>query len=322
MYIKGASRYLGVMLGPASAAAQWHLAVDKWSSRSLAIAATGAAASVSARLYNTRAVPTLGYLTQLRPLPCKFGALERRFINKMLRVPGNTFGSHELFNLNVLGGPEFLSIISMAHASAVRTATKTVISWPLLLNDLVSAAAEQLPLRHVVRGCLSQPFWDEIPMASFLHSAFCFSLRFPAFRRRLLASSAVLSPSPPPLPLLSSPLPRLPRPLPRFPLPFSPPRLLHSFQQGDVYKLLVREWYPNSLSTFCRRRLEGPFQIDKAIVAQMNFSLIYKTLSQIPYHINMTWAKTIANGWTTSSRLHSCEVGPCIFCHAHGSDSS
>ena len=84
--IQGAARYLGVALGSAAAQIQWSIAFDKWSWRASLIASIGAPASMSARLYNVRAVTTLSYIAQLRPLPYSASSLERKLLGRMLRT--------------------------------------------------------------------------------------------------------------------------------------------------------------------------------------------------------------------------------------------
>ena len=66
--ISGRAKYLGFMLGPEAAQAQWRAAVAKYDERTRMIAATGAPPSVTARLYASRAVPTMSYIWQLVPL--------------------------------------------------------------------------------------------------------------------------------------------------------------------------------------------------------------------------------------------------------------
>lgn len=138
--VKGSSRYLGFMLGPSAGKSQWTLALDKWNSRSVSFADIGAAASIAAKLYNTRAVSTLGYIAQLRQLPCSARAIERRIVNKILRLLGNALGAREFLNLSVLNGPHFTSVCSFACAAAIQAATVTVLVWPGALATLVQAA--------------------------------------------------------------------------------------------------------------------------------------------------------------------------------------
>ena len=211
-----AARYLGIMLGPAASQTQWTLTIEKWKQRSQLIAATGAAASISARLYNVRAVPVLSYISQLRPPPLCLQKLERQFLGKVLHVPGNVFGARELLNLQEFNGPSFVSVVALTAAIAARTATKTITTWPVLLGALVDTAAEFLPARDVIMGRLSQPFWDEIPIVSFL------------------LSSSSLASIPPPHLCSSRRI--------VFPLPFSVPSIPPSVAQGLLYESLLKAW--------------------------------------------------------------------------------
>ena len=65
----GASKYLGIFLGPSAGATQWSLPLEKWSARAATITDVGASAAIAANLYNTRAVTTMSYVAQLRLLP-------------------------------------------------------------------------------------------------------------------------------------------------------------------------------------------------------------------------------------------------------------
>ena len=87
----GASKYLGIFLGPSAGTTQWSLPLEKWSSRAATITDVGASAAIAANLYNSRAVTTMSYVAQLRPLPKAARAIERKIVNRILRVPGNSF---------------------------------------------------------------------------------------------------------------------------------------------------------------------------------------------------------------------------------------
>ena len=88
--------------------------------------------------------------------------------------------------------------------------------------------------------------------------------------------------------------------------------------------MLLSQWYPCRWTEFVRRRLVGPFRLDRAIASTLDFDFdfqrVFRVLSGLPYHIAMTWVKTIANGWATSSRLNKDTISPCIFCHSPGCD--
>ena len=64
-------------------------------------------------------------------------------------------------------------------------------------------------------------------------------------------------------------------------------------------------------------RLAGPFQLDLSVISAIDFDKVFCVLRRMP----MAWAKTVANGWTTSSRLHSVDRCPCLFCRADDCDN-
>ncbi len=67
--ISKAAKYLGFFLGPGAGARQWTLAVKKWKDRSLDIAFSHMGSLLAALIYNSRAIPVLGYIAQLVPPP-------------------------------------------------------------------------------------------------------------------------------------------------------------------------------------------------------------------------------------------------------------
>lgn len=85
-----AGKYLGAFLGPQGGSRNWETSVLKWHSRAMTIAAAGASASVTANLYNIRAVTTLSYLAQVSLLPAEVEAEELGVVAKLLRIPHNS----------------------------------------------------------------------------------------------------------------------------------------------------------------------------------------------------------------------------------------
>ena len=110
------ARYLGFFLGPDSNCHQWTVPVGKWLSRAQSAADAHSAASVTASRYNIRAVPVLGYIAQLLPLPPDFEILEKKMIHRMLHLPFNSLGFHHLFRLPEAGGPRIRSVSAYSHA--------------------------------------------------------------------------------------------------------------------------------------------------------------------------------------------------------------
>ena len=291
------------------------LLLQKWKFRASAIAELGAAASLAAQLYNTRAINALSYIAQFRPLPAEALSVERRLVNKMLRVPGNTFGAQQFLNVRFLNGPRFTSAMSLAGACAIRTATSTVTVWSCALTRLMDAAVETLPLSSVIRGHLSQPFWDEPPICLFLYCASRFSCRLPP------PPPSPSEHSPPLLfPALIPSLHRPPFPCSPLKIPFSTPHLAPSCPQRHAYNVLLNAWQPDRWKCFFTSCLTGAHAIGYETVASVDFDAIFSFLQRLPHHVVMSWVKTVANGWTTSSRLHLQHGNPCICCHRSEGD--
>ena len=64
-----AGKYLGAYVGPAAGKKLWTNPSNKWATRAHAIGSASMPLSLSASLYNTRALPTLGYIAQFSLLP-------------------------------------------------------------------------------------------------------------------------------------------------------------------------------------------------------------------------------------------------------------
>ena len=143
------------MLGPTSQVAQWTGTIAKWRQRTVEIASTHAAASISAFLYNQRAVPVLSYKCQLLPLPASFRRIEKAGLHQFFHLATNSLDASGPFVLADVGGPKVTSCHALSYAIAVRTATKTLPGWPALKLRLLSAAEEYLPLQLWYKGCVS-----------------------------------------------------------------------------------------------------------------------------------------------------------------------
>ena len=61
--------------------------------------------------------------------------------------------------------------------------------------------------------------------------------------------------------------------------------------------------------------------MSEAMIATVDFELARTILGRLSHHVCVVWIKTIANGWTTSTRLHYTNVWACTFCKAEGQDA-
>ena len=63
---------------------------------------------LACRSFNAKALPVLGYVSQLLPPPPSFKVCEFRMANKVLRLTTNSFDTTSAFQLHVSGGPKLL----------------------------------------------------------------------------------------------------------------------------------------------------------------------------------------------------------------------
>ena len=83
---------------------------------------------------------------------------EALVLHKLLHLPGNALDLNGIFNLNVLGGPCFISIAAYNSAVLSRTAVKTIPSWRESFELLVSAAEEFVPILRL----LDNKYWGTL----------------------------------------------------------------------------------------------------------------------------------------------------------------
>ena len=158
------------MMGPAAGSSQWKHATDKWQTRALSIAHSGATPAISALLYNSRALPTLGYISQLCTLPKNFRRKEVGIANSIMHLPASTLSASTAFTWSSGGAPKILSGVVMNRAILLRTALQTVPNWPMVWEAMMDAA-EDLP---IARARNSEPWdchWDAPAFAANLRNA-------------------------------------------------------------------------------------------------------------------------------------------------------
>ena len=170
--IKPAGKYLGFMLGPRANETQWSAPFSKYSERVDAVYSSGAGISVSVFTYNTRVLPVLSYVSQLVPTPQNSSKAERRALQRITHVAGNSLYTADFFHLQDYGGPKIRALEPSAKAALFRTAYSTVSGWHLWLQQLKKVAGECLPFASARNGSLSPTFWDSSPLALNLDLAY------------------------------------------------------------------------------------------------------------------------------------------------------
>ena len=137
-------------------------------------------------LYNSRAVPLLGYLSQLVHLPKVFKSVERMSVLHILHMATNSTDSASLFNLGRLGGPHVKGIAAFAAGSMWRAAWKTVTGWDSHAHALDVSFEEFSTLVNYHAGRASPHWWPEPAFALNLRDAYndfnSFRTTIPAMR--------------------------------------------------------------------------------------------------------------------------------------------
>ncbi len=159
-------------MGPQSGSQQWLAPFAKFNDRVMCIYGSGAAASMSAYTYNSRALPVVSYVSQLICLPELAGEWERKALYKVSHFANNSMEHQTFFHLHLYGGPKFRSLLASSKAAMMRTAHKTVSGWPSWKVQIIRSAQEGLPCAKWNAGIYSGDFWDSPPIAMNLSHAF------------------------------------------------------------------------------------------------------------------------------------------------------
>ena len=174
--IESAAKYLGVWVGLSVRDRVWEAAVEKWEHRTLDLAAAEVAPSLACRQYNCRAVPVLGYVAQLCPLPKQVLVKERRLHHKLFHFVAQGFPPHLVVNLKRVGFPAPISVDAVARAAAFRAANKTSTTWRAAKASLDETRVSNPLLCSIPGGEGAErravnPWWDTNPIVDFLEQA-------------------------------------------------------------------------------------------------------------------------------------------------------
>jgi hypothetical protein len=121
--VEAMGKYLGLMMGPAVTMHSWKGPLDKYAQRVQLIASARLAPSVGTFLYNSRAIPVLGYVGRLVPAPPNLLQMEMDAANKVLHLPGKTISAAAAHHLDRLGMVAFRSASALCASALIGTAT-------------------------------------------------------------------------------------------------------------------------------------------------------------------------------------------------------
>ena len=168
--IASSGKYLGIWLGPQTEEKQWSKAIDKYNFRCSEIASIGAAASISARLYNMYSLPVLGYICQFHQPTKEIQSAELHGLHKVLHMPPQSFGLAEILSLDVLGGVDFNSIDATCRAAMFRAAAST-FQWTEWHEAVFNEAQDCLNISECLSGDFCPSGWDSRAIVSNLRSS-------------------------------------------------------------------------------------------------------------------------------------------------------
>ncbi|CAK0813889.1 unnamed protein product, partial [Prorocentrum cordatum] len=155
--------YLGLWLGPAVVpSTSWIDPVAKLRLRARAIGRGTTPASLSATLYNTRAVTTISYVAQFCWPPASALQPELSTLAQVFRIPLGTFALDFWTQIAQWGGPRCTRWGHLAVATITRAALHTFPGWERLLQQLrnhASSAPHDATLSMLATGKPYPSFW-------------------------------------------------------------------------------------------------------------------------------------------------------------------
>ncbi|CAK0907259.1 unnamed protein product, partial [Prorocentrum cordatum] len=167
--------YLGLLLGPgATEKLIFEKAFNKFKWRTKMFSASDAPSMGSAALFNSRAIPVLGYLAQFAMLPHEYFKNENRINASVLRFPSGAFRIKDWPHLRARGARAPRSLQLAMVVTIVRSATTTFSKFPEIrerLHEGLDAYGIQQTLMGAARGALrrSPPWWQMPSFVEMLH---------------------------------------------------------------------------------------------------------------------------------------------------------
>ena len=168
-----AAKYLGFFLGPsADVAMQWESPLKGWRSGVAAVADTTVCPAAGTMQYNMRCVPKLAYIGQLVGPPKGLTGMETDRCNKILRLPGRTFGMEAIMHLEQFGLIRFRSAGVAIRTSLFGAASSGRLRWRDLIELLDQAGWEdELSFKRWHQGYRWGAHWVDVPFAWHLRAA-------------------------------------------------------------------------------------------------------------------------------------------------------
>eukprot|EP00973_Karenia_brevis_P039409 5441033-Karenia_brevis.AAC.1 len=267
----------------------WLAPLAKWANRANSISTSGCPIGIGVQLYNSRALPTLSYVSQFAALPELALPRERALLGRILHLPGNAFGASDFFALEAWGSYKIVSVLAQSAAILMRAALVTLCSWRPMYQILKDNAETHIDLHQVVFGRSFTPrFWDSRSIAELLFDA---SLGFPSSKRLAGPGRAALN-------------------IFEFEKGHNP-KFPHGVQT-KMYNAFVSNLYADTIPMLIKKRLRVIAPL-ACISDPFDCGALREQVSALPPFIVFVIIRTWANGWTTSHRMHEPRLLPCLF---------
>ena len=131
------AKYLGVWIGPSAADASWHRPAAKFESRCRQISQLGLGMWISAALYNSIAITSLGFVSQISAPPPWVMQLERRMLALIAKGPHGWLPHNLNFALDAIGLPgHFRSLRCISLAGRGRVLLQELPDWRDLYDSI------------------------------------------------------------------------------------------------------------------------------------------------------------------------------------------
>jgi len=280
--ICGAIKYLGARIGPGAGIQLWGDAIAKWRDRALQISASRSSPAAAAAEYNARALPVLGYIAQFSPLPPSTWKIDADNARRMLGFTPNALEWRQYFGLGALGFPSVSSAGLYCWLSHIRVATKTITVWKSMRSLLELHCEGDVSLARLNRSLWWGPHWDASPYCENLFNA---SIGRHSVNEVTKATQARCITEPP-------------------------------LDQRSISKILRQSncYACTDFGAVFRRRLVSTFPLlHDSPFEESELPTFFASLLKCKPYVQTCVLKTCFNAWTTSSRMHSEHVLPCLF---------
>jgi len=288
--ITNVGKYLGFQMGPLGGDIQWKAPMEKFKQRVREVKAESLPLGMAAAQYASRAIPVLGYVGQLVPPPPLFTSTELWAAHKILGIP-LSLDVRAIHGLSAMGGTKLVRASHYIMSCMLRGASKTIVGYSDMHNDLVAKAVEGTTLYQAFFSDLRPPGWQADAFASNLHRASLGDLRgYEAHADSIKAT-------------------------------FESVRAGDGLagrkggnQQSALYSHLSSLTPPDWLATLeCKLdAFDCLDEVDYTLTSDA-VSKLCAALCKLGARVSMAVVKSWANAWTTSTRMHEPQLLPCIF---------